>query len=112
MGCKHRALANSLGNTFPDPDIIYMYTAPLVSSLAKVAGLVSASSVGRPDMVEITHLCELYFPWGESESIISKFDTGVFPAIVMMALRDAAILKGSRGFSPAISASVSLFMNR
>lgn len=89
MGYKHHALAKSVPSNFPDPKIVHMYVSPLTSARAKIGGV--ASSFHPPDLVLITQLCELYFPWATAGSILEKFErVGVFRAILMAALTDMA----------------------
>ncbi|KAF7969563.1 hypothetical protein HWV62_26921 [Athelia sp. TMB] len=103
MGSKHRALASSMAIDFPNPDIVYMYTSPLTSTLADAAKL--ASGFSQPNIISITQLCELYFPWATSNCILDKFGTlGVFPAIAIASLRDAAaFLHPNVGILPAVA---------
>lgn len=88
MGYKHRALAKSVPNDFPNPDIVYMYTYPLTLGATNIEAV--ASTFCQPDFVRITHLCELYFPWATTDLIIEKFKKGVFQSLLMAALRDMA----------------------
>lgn len=88
MGYKHCALAKTVSNDFPSPDLVYMYMSPLMSGAANIK--VAAPTFHQPDFVQMTHLCELYFPWATADSIIKKFKGGVFQSVLMAALRDMA----------------------
>jgi hypothetical protein len=89
MGSQHQALAATIPNDFPSPDIIHLYISPLTSSHKELQAISRTQAL--PDIVEITHLCELYFPWATPDAILVKFETGVFRAILMAALKDEVI---------------------
>lgn len=86
LGSRHPAVAAELDDTFPDPEIVRLYILPLTSGVNKLQDIVS--EVFSPDLAEITRLCEVYFSWANSGSILAKFSTGVFPAILIAQLRD------------------------
>src|ERR1700683_28684 len=86
MGTRHPALASSISNSFPNPDILSLYLFPLTSSNRAISDL--NLDWHLPNIVQITQLCELYFSWGNPSAILSKFETGVFSAIMMAVIRD------------------------
>ena len=103
MGARHPALASSMSDSFPNPDIINLYLSPLTSSKEDISNL--HLDGGLPDVVRITQLCELYFSWGAPDAILSKFENGVFHALLMAALRDEIGKQEAQGIQTAASPS-------
>lgn len=97
MGSRHPALAKSVPSNFPNPDIIYLYLFPLTSPKSEIRDI--RVTFHLPDVVQITHLCELYFPWATTDTIVSKFDTGVFQATLMAVLREEVAHQDNTGAS-------------
>lgn len=85
MQSRHPALAASISDTFPDISILHLYLFPITSSNSCMQN--ALLDTWMPDPVEITHLCELYFPWATRQGIINKFETGVFQAMLVAALK-------------------------
>jgi holliday junction resolvase YEN1 len=85
MGSRHPALAAAISDSFPDPAIIVLYLFPTVSHIKELRKL--GLNQCAPDIVQITRTCELHFSWATPDSIIPKFEHGVFQAVLMAALR-------------------------
>ena len=98
LGSRRPALADSIPNTFPDVNIVYLYLCPLTSSGDEIMRLGFNQSL--PDVSAITCLCELYFEWAVPATIFVKFNKGLFPAVVMSVLRqevferELAVIRG------------------
>ena len=85
MGSRHPALAAAIPDSFPDPTILVLYLFPTVSPIEDLRRL--GLNQCAPDIVQITRTCELHFSWATRDSIIPKFEHGVFQAVLMAALR-------------------------
>jgi Holliday junction resolvase YEN1 len=85
MGSRHPALAAAISDSFPDPAIVVLYLFPAVSPIKELRKL--GLNQCAPDIVQITRTCELHFSWATPDSIIPKFEHGVFQAMLMAALR-------------------------
>ncbi|KAF7976883.1 hypothetical protein HWV62_5423 [Athelia sp. TMB] len=75
---------------FPDPSILTLYVAPIVTSDKDLAAAHSKLTICMPNVQEITHLCELYFVWATRSSRMAKFETLVFPGLIVAILREEA----------------------
>jgi hypothetical protein len=89
MGSQHPALAAAMPDNFPDLEIIRLYLFPVTSSPDQIRAINPSRCL--PDIVQITHLCELHFPWAAPTTILTKFETGAFRAMFVAALTDEVI---------------------
>lgn len=99
---QHRKIADSIPTSFPDPDVIYLYLKPLVSLATEVD-----LTCRLPDVASITRECELHFSWATSRCILSHFESGILPMILMRVLTDIASLARPR-FDSVSQLSMSL----
>jgi holliday junction resolvase YEN1 len=86
MGSQKSALAAAMPDTFPNYEILFLYISPITSSYDVIKSFNSGYCL--PDVVEITRVCELYFPWAVPTTILPKFKTSVFPAVLMAVLKE------------------------
>jgi hypothetical protein len=95
LGSKKPSLAKVIPDSFPDIDVLLLYTNPITS--ATDAGARRTHTPPRwdrePDLAKIGHLCELHFEWGLKDIIIKRFRTVLWPSIVLRALRRSALEK-------------------
>jgi holliday junction resolvase YEN1 len=94
MGSRHPALAAAISDSFPDPAILVLYLFPTVSPIKDLRRL--GLNQCAPDIVQITRTCELHFSWATRESIIPKFERGVFQAVLMAVLRQEVDVREAR----------------
>ena len=95
MGSHHQALAASIPDGFPDPNITLLYLFPVTSPIETLRRLGSPNHC-LPDIVQITRVCELHFPWAIPDTILAKFETSVFQAILLAVLRKEVALREKR----------------
>jgi hypothetical protein len=114
MGSQHQALAAAMPDDFPNLETVYLYISPVTSTEDSLRNI--TLDYHPPDIVKITHLCELYFSWATTESIIGKFESGLFQAVLMATFCDEVVRREADtvlGLIPlikvcAISTAVSL----
>jgi hypothetical protein len=94
MGSRHPSLAASIPDSFPDRDIILLYLFPTTSPTETLRLL--GSNHCLPDIIQITRVCELYFPWATPETILVKFESSVFQVVLMAVLREEVVLRETR----------------
>lgn len=88
---RQPALANSLPPTFPSIELLNLYLNPVVSSDSDLDGIVIKSE--PPNLTAIAHLCELFFPWGNQQQIISSLETTAIPALLIHTLTNEVVLR-------------------
>jgi hypothetical protein len=89
MGSRHPAIAASITDAFPDPDIVYLYLYPLTSSDEVIRSF--NSGYYMPDVAGITRICELYFPWASRHTILAKFEATIFPAVLVAVVKEEVL---------------------
>jgi Holliday junction resolvase YEN1 len=93
MGSRHPALAAAMPDTFPNREILLLYVFPITSSDDVIKSFNSGYCL--PDVVEIARVCELYFPWAVPRTILAKFSTNVFPAVLVAVLKEEVVRRES-----------------
>ncbi|KAH9025362.1 PIN domain-like protein [Lactarius deliciosus] len=88
LSSKMPSLAKAILVTFPDINILLLYTNPIIS--ATDASTCHTHTPPwwehKPDLGRLMHLCELCFEWGLKDIIIKCFCTILWPSIVLHAL--------------------------
>jgi hypothetical protein len=89
MGSRKSALVAAMPDTFPNHKILFLYIFPITLSYDVLKSFNSGYCLS--DVVEITCVCELYFPWAVPTTILPKFETSVFPAVLMAVLKEEVV---------------------
>ena len=86
------ALAKSIPEDFPDPEIIRLYTNPITSeSKGRTLQQLRFDWDKEPDIGELARFCELHFEWGYKEMILKRFRTVMWPPMILRLLRRATL---------------------
>ncbi|KIL54103.1 hypothetical protein M378DRAFT_56369, partial [Amanita muscaria Koide BX008] len=93
IGRKLTKLAKQVPDSFPDVDVLLLYTNPVTSeSLGRAAEKnLKLTWSKEPDVGKLAALCEFYFEWGYKEAIVRRFRTLLWHPIVLRILRRAVI---------------------
>ncbi|KAI9444389.1 hypothetical protein BJY52DRAFT_1373458 [Lactarius psammicola] len=93
LGSKKPSLAKDVLDSFPDVDVLLLYTNPIISATDAGARRTHTPPhwEREPDLGKLAHLCELHFEWGLKDTIIKRFRTVLWPSIVLRALRRSAL---------------------
>ena len=93
LGSKKPALAKTIPDSFPDIDILFSYTNPIISATDAGARRTHTPPEWKrePDLAKLAHVCELHFECGLKDTIIRRFRTVFWPSIVLRALRRSAL---------------------
>ncbi|KAH9916010.1 uncharacterized protein B0H18DRAFT_1124551 [Fomitopsis serialis] len=103
---EYTALAKKIPEDFPDIDVLLSYTNPVTSeseaaSKGRVPKITMLDWEKEPDLGKIAGLCEMYFEWGVKETIMKRFRTILWPAVVLRILRRVALSEDMRTMSQA-----------
>lgn len=97
------ALAKSIPEDFPDPEIIRLYTNPITSeSKGRTLQQLRFDWDKEPDIGELARFCELHFEWGYKEMILKRFRTVMWPPMVLRLLRRATLAVDKRDQLPVV----------
>ena len=93
LGSKKPSLAKAVPDSFPDINVLLLYTNPITSMTDAAAHHTHTPPLWKhePDLGKLAHLCELHFEWGLKDIIIKRFRTIMWPSIVLCALRRSAL---------------------
>jgi Holliday junction resolvase YEN1 len=89
LGSRKPSLAKAVPDSFPNIDILLLYTNPIISMTD--TGTHCTHTLPKwecePDLGKLACLCELHFEWGLKDVIIKRFCTIIWPSIVLCALQ-------------------------
>lgn len=83
---SHPSIANQVSSSFPDRQILALYTSPLTSwSLTSTLEPPSGSLwvPCQPDIVQIAKLCSKHFDWSTSKELVKNFQNIFWPGVFM-----------------------------
>ncbi|KIL57606.1 hypothetical protein M378DRAFT_87657 [Amanita muscaria Koide BX008] len=87
LGRQFKALADSIGEDFPQVPIVQKYVEPVTSwSLGSPAPDGSCWKAHAPDLAQLTRLCERMFAWGTIRGIQEHILKYVWPGACMRTL--------------------------
>ncbi|KAL5478675.1 hypothetical protein ACEPAI_1952 [Sanghuangporus weigelae] len=89
MNTKKLKLAKDLPDTFPDIDVLRLYTHPMTSERKDLRPEFLWNR--EPDLMKLAALCERKFEWGVREIIIKRFRTVMWAPIVLRIMRRAVL---------------------
>ncbi|KAI0684043.1 hypothetical protein BC835DRAFT_1310738 [Cytidiella melzeri] len=94
IGRCHRTLAATVPDTFPNLEVVHLYTNPIVSDLSPFTHV---AKFRLPDIPSITQICELNFMWCSNACISDRFRSNLWPGVVMRLLvNEVLCCDGSR----------------
>ncbi|KAL5498098.1 hypothetical protein ACEPAH_2228 [Sanghuangporus vaninii] len=89
LNTKKLKLAKDLPDTFPDVDVLRLYTHPVTSERKDMRPEFLWDR--EPDLMKLAALCERKFEWGVCEIIIKRFRTVMWAPIVLRIMRRAVL---------------------
>jgi Holliday junction resolvase YEN1 len=89
LGSKKPSLAKAVPDSFPDIDVLLLYTNPIISATDAIVRRTHTPPrwEHEPDLGKLAHICELRFEWGLKDVLIKRFRTIIWPGIILRALR-------------------------
>ena len=96
LDSKKAKLAQSFPDTFPNIEILLLYTNPLTSEKSSRSKNISYLWNTEPNLSELANLCERKFEWGVKEIIVKRFRTVMWSPIVLRILRRAILDEDER----------------
>jgi len=93
LGSKKPSLAKAVPDSFPDVDVLLLYTNPIISTMDTGACCTHTPLCWerKLDLGKLAHLCKLHFKWGLKDTIIKCFRTVLWLSIILHALRCSAL---------------------
>lgn len=101
LNTKKAKLAKDLPETFPDIDVLMLYTNPVTSESERKIAPINYHWEREPDLGKIAGVCEWFFEWGVKEIIVKRFRTVIWAPMVLRILRRAALEEDKRKEKPA-----------
>ena len=102
LNSKKPSLAKAVPDSFPNIDILLLYTNPIISTT--ITNMQCTHTPPRwlcePDLRKLVHVCELHFEWGLKDIIIKRFRSIIWPSIVLRLLQRSA-LEAARTTEPS-----------
>ncbi|KAL5524916.1 hypothetical protein ACEPAF_8785 [Sanghuangporus sanghuang] len=89
LNTKKLKLAKDLPDTFPNIDVLRLYTYPVTSERKDMRPEFLWDR--EPDLMKLAALCERKFEWGVREIIIKRFRTVMWAPIVLRIMRRAVL---------------------
>ncbi|KAH8115140.1 hypothetical protein DFH11DRAFT_1703479, partial [Phellopilus nigrolimitatus] len=92
LNSKKARLAQALPESFPDVDVLLLYTHPETSERSgRAPSAVDYLWAREPDLGKLAALCERKFEWGVRELIVKRFRTVIWAPAVLRILRRAVL---------------------
>jgi Holliday junction resolvase YEN1 len=83
---RYPKLAASVGDSFPNPEVMMSYIEPTTSwSLGPLPDL-SGIHIGRPDVAKLAALSMRWFTWGNDRAILPKFRSVLWEGVCLRVL--------------------------